>query len=229
VSTLSSDDPADRASAAQNLLTALYRAVQAGDVATVRQLLEQNPSLMSASGPSGESLALTAMYAGHSRLADELGANLSPLPIFEAVAFEETERLAGLIQAEPGLITSWSPDGWQPLHLAAMFGRAEAARALLDADAPVAEKSVNQAARTPLGLAASGGHAELVWILVASDAPLDVADAQGRTALMLAARAGDAESVRALLAAGAERDLIDTDGLSAAELAVTPDISAMLR
>ena len=141
-----------------------FTAIAVGDVDLVRRLLDGEPGLLANHGPDGASAALTALYNGHAPLADELAARSGELSVFEAAAFDDTTRLTDLIAADQWAVNSWSEDGWQPLHLAAYFGRAEAARILLDAEADVAEPSRNELAVQPLHAAAAGRHPELVWI-----------------------------------------------------------------
>ena len=59
-----------------------------------------------------------------------------------------------------------SSDGWTPLHLAAFFGKGDAARLLLNKGASVTARSTNQMANTPLHAAAAGKHAEIVKLLL---------------------------------------------------------------
>jgi ankyrin repeat protein len=195
-----------------------FAAIAAGDLAAVRGHLDADVELLTRSGPQGESPALTALYHGHGPLADELAARQGPLTIFEAAAFDAADRINELLLREPAAVGSWSPDGWQPLHLAAFFGRAAAARALLDADAPVDEPSRNDQAVLPLHSAAAAGHPELVWVLIASDADVHARQTGGYTALHSAAANADLESVRALLAAGADPDATDDQGRTPREL-----------
>ena len=204
-------------------------AVRGGDVTTVRRLLDDDPELIRSPGPDGESIALAALFRGHIALADELAARTGPLSVFEAAAFDDTERLAELIQADDELVVAWSPDGWQPLHLACFFGRVEAARILLDADAEVAEPSRNSLAVHPLHSAVARAHSELVWLLIASDAPVDAFQAAGWTALHAAAANSDVESVRALLAAGADPELPTSDGRRPSELTTDETIRQLLQ
>ncbi len=204
-------------------------AIQAGELAEVRALLDADPSLLRQPGPGGASMPLTALYAGHPPLADELAARSGELSVFEAAAFDDTERLAELIRADSGLVEEWSADGWQPLHLAAYFGRTEAARLLLDADAPVAEPSRNSASVQPLHAATAGRHAELVWLLIASDAPVDARQPGGWTPLHAAAANADLESIRALRAVGADPAAVNDDGQTPADLTTDPDVLAALR
>ena len=203
-------------------------AIQAGRVDEVRALLDADPALSKQPGPDGASAALTELYAGHPMLADELAARAGELSVFEAAAFDDTERLAELIRADQGLVEAWSPDGWQPLHLAAFFGRAEAARLLLDADAPVAEPSRNPLGVQPLHSATAGRHAELVWLLIASDAPVDARQPGGWTPLHTAAANADLESIKALRAVGADPDAVNEEGRRPADLTTDPVVLAAL-
>jgi cytochrome P450 len=205
-----------------------FSAVAVGDVDLVRRFLDEDPALLANLGPDGASASLTALYNGHAPLADELAARTGELSVFEAAAFDDTTRLAELIAAHQWVVNTWSADGWQPLHLAAYFGRAEAARILLDAEADVAEPSRNELAVQPLHAAAAGKHPELVWILIASDAPVHARQRGGWTPLHSAAANGDLESVRALLAAGADSAVANDDGRTPIELASQETVRAAL-
>lgn len=205
-----------------------FSAIAVGDVDLVRRFLDEDPTLLANLGPDGASASLTALYNGHAPLADELAARTGELSVFEAAAFDDTTRLAELIAAHQWVVNSWSADGWQPLHLAAYFGRAEAARILLDAEADVAEPSRNELAVQPLHAAAAGKHSELVWILIASDAPVHARQRGGWTPLHSAAANGDLESVRALLSAGADSAAANDDGRTPIELASQETVRAAL-
>src|SRR5262245_5556581 len=54
------------------------------------------------------------------------------LAIFAAAILGETARLEDLLAANRSLISTLSSDGWTPLHLAAYFGKLDAARLLLN-------------------------------------------------------------------------------------------------
>ena len=205
-----------------------FAAITGGDQDRVRELLDSSPDLLSETAADGASAALTALYHGHPALADELAARAGELSVFEAAAFEDIGRLQDLIALDPELVHSWSADGWQPLHLAAYFGRTEAARLLLDADAPVNQFSRNDIAVQPLHAATAGQHSEIVWLLVASDAPVDSAQQQGWTPLHSASHNADLESIRALRSAGANPSLTNDEGLTALDLAPTDSVRHLL-
>lgn len=196
-----------------------FAAVEAGDVATVRALLDEEPALLAAVSGDGVRAPLTALYSGHAALADELAGRSEPLDIHEAAAFDDSGRLHTLLTEDPGWVRAWSVDGWQPLHLAAYFGRTEAVRQLLDVDAPVDDCSRNAMQVTPLHAAAAGSFAEIVWLLVASGARVDARQSHGGTPLHSAAANGDAESVRALLSGGASADIANDAGQTPRDVA----------
>ncbi len=54
------------------------------------------------------------------------------LAIFAAAMQGDSARLEELLAANRSLVSAVSPDGWTPLHLAAFFGGADAARLLLN-------------------------------------------------------------------------------------------------
>ena len=196
-----------------------FAAVEAGDVDRVRVLLDQEPALLATVSAAGVRGPLTALYAGHAALADELAGRSEPLDVHEASAFDDNGRLRALLAEDPGWVRAWSVDGWQPLHLASYFGRAEAVRQLLDLDAPVDDSSRNQMHVTALHAAAAGSHSEIVWLLVASGARVDARQSHGWTPLHAAAANGDVESVRALLSGGASPGITNDDGHTARDLA----------
>jgi ankyrin repeat protein len=205
-----------------------FAAIAAGSLDDVRALLDHDPSLLQEFGADGASPALTALYFGHAPLADELAARTGELSVFEAAAFDETARLSHLIDADRDVAEQWSADGWQPLHLAAYFGRTESARMLLDNDVPVAEVSRNALTVQPLHAAAAGQHAEIVWLLIASDAPVDARQRHGWTPLHSAVSNADVESIKALIAAGADPSVANDEGTTAFDMAPDPAIRRLL-
>jgi len=207
---------------------AFFAAIAAGDAEKVRTLLDETPDLVHEPAGDGASAALTALYNRNPALADELAARSGALSPWEAAAFDDTGRLEDLIRESIDVVVGWSADGWQPLHLAAFFGRVESARILLDADAPVDEYSRNRIAVQPLHAATSGGHSEIVWLLIASGADVNATQQLGYVPLHAAAHNGDVESVRALLSAGADPTVANDEGNTPADLAANDEVRALL-
>src|SRR5438132_9527981 len=124
-------------------------AVKAGDVAKVRTMLDMDATLVNALAESGESAILLAIYYGRKEVAAMLLAKGVELNLFEASAVGDVGRIKALLVAEPGQVNSYAPDGWTPLHLAAFFGHAEAARMLGAHGARLESLARNNTADTP--------------------------------------------------------------------------------
>ena len=174
-------------------------AVQARDEARVRALLDADPRLADARGPDGTSPLLAAAYARAPHIAQALVARGARLGVLEAAALGQPERLRELLRGGPDAMRMRSPEGWTPLHLAALFDQREAAEALLrhgaDPDAPAGAQGY-----TPLHVAAGVGSEEVVDLLLQRGASPSREAADGRTPMAVAVEqrhAGVAERLRA--------------------------------
>ena len=81
------------------------------------------------------------------------------LDVFEAAALRRLDPLERLLKRSPKRATAFSKDGFTALHLAAYFGRPEAARLLLERGADVHARSGNSrlpTVKSPLHSAAAG-------------------------------------------------------------------------
>lgn len=193
----------------------IFDAVEAGDAARVRELLEGDPGLASATSPEGLSVVLWARYLARSEIAGILRESKGELDAFEAAALGDADRVDALLRAEPEIRDSRSPDGWTPLHLAAHFGHEDVVRLLLERGAAVDVRSRNVMANTPLH-AAAGRHPRICQILVEAGADVNSRQEGGWTPLHAAARSGHEDTVELLLSRGADPTLTNDDGESAA-------------
>jgi ankyrin repeat protein len=166
---------------------------------------------------------LQALYDGRTADAEALLGEDRELDLFEAAAAGRAERVRELIEAEPALVEAWSPDGFQALHLAAFFGHADAAEALLERGADPATVSRHQFIKvTPLHSAVASEGAEnlrTVEALLRHGAPVNAPAEGGGTPLHSAASNGNTAIVRALVAAGADWDATKDDGKTPRDLA----------
>lgn len=198
----------------------LFEAIAAGDEEAVQELVEFRPELAEKRNKAGLSPVLHALYNGKADLAKLLLDANPALDVFDTAATGRTNGMQELLDSEPGLARSWSPDGFTPLHYAAFFGQADAARILLERGAEVQLVARNESIRvTPLHSAAAGGHTEIVKLLLEAGADPNAAQDGGFTPLHSAAQNDDRESVEALLAAGADPSLATDNGQTAAQLA----------
>ena len=156
---------------------------------------------------------------------------------------QATEAVKLLLKSKPTL-DSRSSKGWTAIHSAAMKGRSEMIKLLIDAGCKCNRTNIYKPKNkyiepkgglTPLHMAAHEGHVETVKILLAmgkKKSMLDAKDAVGNTALLACARGANAaigvvnaagknhlDVAQALIDAGADTNICNHDGLNAAGIA----------
>ena len=168
---------------------ALIELIQQGQAEAAFALLEQNPELADEVGADGVSAAMLSLYYGQRELAEEIASRKSNLSIFEAAAFGR------VVELEKGLTDqnkeSYSPDGFQPLHLAAFFGRQEAMKVLLGSRVSLDAVSQNGLGVAPLHSALANGHENVARELVFEGADVNLATKSDWTPLHYAAHLGN--------------------------------------
>lgn len=210
---------------------AFQEQVKRGDLSAVRAALANDPSLLDARNESGQHPFLLAKYYRQEETADYLLSLNPQLDVFTMCVAGRMADVLREIDREPSLLEAHSSDGWTPLHLAAFFGHAELAQALLDRGAKIESRSTNSMKNTPLHAAAAGGKADLVELLVKRGADVNSRQEGGWTALHAAAQAGNRQIVELLVAHGADLHACAANNQSALDLALSkghPDIAALL-
>jgi uncharacterized protein len=149
------------------------------------------------------------------------------LAIFAAAILGDTEQIEQLLAGNRSLVAAVSSDGWTPLHLAAFFGKMDAARLLLNKGASVTATSGNEMRNTPLHAAAAGQHAAIVKLLLDHGADANARQAGGWTPIHSAAQNGDLESARALIDGGAQVSARAENNQQPLDLALTKARQAM--
>lgn len=211
----------------------ILAALKARDEATARGILAKHPGVRNARVPGMDiPLLQMAIYARASKVVDALlAAGVEPT-IHEAAALGMADRVRALAAKDRAEITSLSPDGAPPLHLAAHFGRSDVVALLLRLGAPVDAQANPPFGNMALHAAAAGAQDAVVEQLLRAGANPDARDHSGFTPLMVAAANGRADAVRALLAKGADARLAASDGKTALDLALARDedeVAALLR
>lgn len=181
---------------------ALIELIQQGQPEAAFALLEQNPELADESGDDGVSAAMLALYVGQRELADQIIAHKSAMTVHEAAAFGRIVHLEKLLTDETK--ESFSPDGFQPLHLAAYFGRQEALKVLLGSRVVLDTLSDNGLGVAPLHSALSNDHETVARELVYEGADVNLASKAGWTPLHYAANLGNRPLALFLKEHGAE-------------------------
>jgi ankyrin repeat protein len=177
----------------------LVQLAKSGELGKVRALLSSNFLLASQRLPGGESPLMAALYRGHYDVVEALIDAGAEVDVFAAAA---TGRMADLRRELSGeTVNAYAYDGWTPLHLAAFFGRLDAARLLLESAANVHAVSRNSMENTPLHAATAGKHSDVSLLLLANGADPLKTDAGGYTPVEIA-KQNQLESVLAAISSG---------------------------
>ena len=182
----------------------IFDAIKAGDEDAVRSALKDDPAASAARNDDDVSAVRAALYAQRQDLADAVLEAGPELDVFDAAAVGDADRLAELLDGDPNLTGAWSADGFTALHLAAFFGRGDAARLLLDRGADVGTVARNDLEVQPLHSAVAGKHREIVAALLVAGADPNARQQGGFTPLMAAEKHDDTDMVRLLMDHGAE-------------------------
>jgi ankyrin repeat protein len=212
-------------------LNSLHNQIKQGDLAGVRASLASDASLLNASNESGQNAFLLAKYYRRAEIAEYLLGLGPKLELFSLCAAGRVNAVIEAIDRDRSLLKAHSGDGWTPLHLAAFFGHAEVAIALLDRGADVNARSTNSMKNTPLHAAAAGGNIEVMRLLLERGADVNATQEGGWTALHAAAQSGHREMVELLLANGAHVNTRAESNQAALDLAFTKghqDIARLL-
>lgn len=169
---------------------------------------------------AGASLVLACIYRGREPAARALAAAGHRLGLHEAAALGDMIRLAAALDAAPWSVDLLSPDGWTALHLAAFFGRADVARALLakGASADVWSRAFER--NLPIHAAAASRSEDMAILeaLIPATADIDTIQEEGYSPMLIAASVGKRAWVERLIQAGADPERRIKDGKGLADL-----------
>lgn len=209
-----------------------FNSIRAGDLATVKSLLDADPSLVSATNASGVSAVLFAIYSGRLEIRDLLLSRGPVLQLHDAAAVGDLARVRELLANSSAQSNTYSPDGFPVVALAAVFGNLEVVRHLASHGANINSVATNATGYTALTGAVASGHTVIVDWLVRHGANPNYRYATGYSPLLTAAANGHLEIVKLLLAHGADSHATTDDGKSAVALATErhhPEIATFLR
>ncbi|MDQ6674537.1 MAG: ankyrin repeat domain-containing protein, partial [Chloroflexota bacterium] len=164
---------------------------------------------------------MDALYHGRTEEAERLAAEATPdrLTIHDLAAVGDIPRLEQLLTAGPASVNAWSADGFQPLQLAAFFGRREAVELLLERGAEVNTQARNAFHVAALHAALAGPDHDIARVLIAAGADVNARQQGNVTPLHAAAQNGQVELVRLLLEHGADPTAADDQARTAADFA----------
>jgi len=196
----------------------LIQAIRNGDGARVAQLLDADPSLLTARA-GNVSAILLAVYHGHPEIAELFIERGAELTFAEACALGDEARAMTLLDADPSLLERRSDDGFPPLGFAIFFRHPWLARTLIEYGADVHAVAENAQRVAPVHAAASVGDVATMRLLLDHGADPNARQHSGFTPLHAAAGNGDLEMGKLLIERGADRHARTDDGKDAAAIA----------
>jgi ankyrin repeat protein len=205
-----------------------FDAIRVGDLDRVSTMIEADQALLKSKNDSGLGPFVVAKYLGRSDIAALLLERGVELDVFAACMAGARERVSELIERDPELVKSYSPDGWTPLHLACFFNQPAIAEALIERGADVQARSRNTMNNAPVHAAAAGRSLEAVRILLEHGADANAKQEGGWAALHEAAQSGNVDMVRLLIGAGAYVHARADNNQNALDLALTKGHQAVV-
>ncbi len=164
---------------------------------------------------------LDALYNGRGDEAERVTAEAGPdtLTIHESAAMGVIARISQLLDVDPAAVNAWSADGFQPLGLAAFFGRRAAVQLLLARGGQVNTAARNRFQVTALHAALAGPQPAIATLLVDAGADVNARQQGGVTPLHEAAHIGDRDLTQLLLDHGGDASAKDDQGKTPADTA----------
>ena len=161
-----------------------------GNLARVKQILDEHPELINVSATWKETPVEAAAQMGNRAIIDYLVGQGAPVDFFTALVLTQLDRVRKELAADPALANSRGVHELPALYFAAIGGSVAAADMLLAAGADVNAKAE---AAAPLHGAVMGGNREMVSFLIESGADVSLTDYRGRDARSLATEMGRTE------------------------------------
>ncbi len=199
----------------------LFESIRAGDHAKVESMVDADPALLAAVDENGLGPFTVARYSRQNAIAEMLLRKGVSLDIFAAAMAGVEQRIIELLAEDRSRVSTYSHDGWTPLHLAAFFGNHGCAEVLLANAADVHATSRNSMQNTPLHAAAAGRQLKVATVLLAHAADVNARQNSGWTPLHSAAQNGDIEMLKLLLAHGADPEARADNNQTPMDLALT--------
>ncbi|MCP4158425.1 MAG: ankyrin repeat domain-containing protein, partial [bacterium] len=195
----------------------IHKAVETGDLATVKKLLEKNPKLALQVDQAKDYPIRAAILNGHTEIAEllitymdnpDVKDFISKTPLMVA-ASTGNEKIAALLIAKGAGLNLKTIDGRTPLHYATRQGKEKMAAMLIKKGAKI--NSQTNKGDTPLRIAIKRHDRRIIDLLLANNAGLKIKDKDdGITLLHKLATLGYHKQVTKLMEQGV--DIHSTDG-----------------
>src|SRR5437867_152693 len=196
-----------------------FEVIKHGEQSKIEEMIDEEPTIVSARNKSGATGILFALYAGRPELAELIAKRKPGLDVFEAASLGHLSDIKVLIKETPRIVSEYSAEGFTALQLAAYIGKSDTVDFLLRSGADVNAIAKNPTGYTALTGAVARGHHDIASTLLEKGANPNHRYEGGFTPLMEAAASGNLEVTKLLLAHGADR-MIRLNGKTALDLAL---------
>src|SRR5512133_566876 len=194
-------------------------AIKANNILAVKEMLDENPTLIHSVTTEGYSVVMLAAYLHHMKLLEILVMRKRRLEIHEACAAGVMREVERIITKDKRKIIENSVDGYSPLHLTCWFGHPEIAKLLISKGAQINVVSDHSTKVMPIHSAVASKQIEVVEFLLKNGAEINPRQQGGLTPLHLAVQNGHAAMVKLLVEHGADKIAKTDSGKTPADLA----------
>lgn len=198
---------------------ALVTAIQAGNLAEVKTIIDQQPELINAKTNTRVPVTLLAAYYRQMPVFEYLMSQQKDPSIYEAVVSGQVEKVKTLLQEKPELLDAYADDGFTPLALACYFSQYPVSKLLVEKGADVNKVASNGSQIGPIHSAVAVNSVELVRLLLENGGDPNLKQNGGVTPLHSAAHRGNVPIIELLLQHGADTGAKMADGRTALDFA----------
>lgn len=197
----------------------LFESIKAGNAAEAARIARENPASLKARDGNGASPILVAVYHQKLDVAKALADAAGTLDIFEAAALGRVDRIKQLLREDPTQASSYAPDGFPAVGLAAFFGHLDAVKTFIAAGADIHAAARNSFKVQPIHAAVASKNIEIVRAVLEAGADPNAAQQQGFRPIHEAGSSGSRELAELLLKYGADPTLKGDHGKNAIDIA----------
>lgn len=169
----------------------------------LEEIISETPSIADTKTEQGISLLQFAAYCRNKSAVDTLRKHKKELNVFEAASVADIETVNKIINKNPELTNSFSPDGFTPLGLASFFGQLDIVKLLLNKGANPNIAANNQFKVAPIHSACAISNYDITDLLIKHGADVNAKQMQGVTPLHSAAHNGQTKLAKLLIDSGA--------------------------
>jgi len=175
-------------------------------------VLKRHPQVANEKTAQGISLLMYAVYCRNKAAIELLLTLQSDVSLYESAALGDLKRVSQIIDSQPRLINSFSPDGFTALGLACFFGKENCASYLIDHGADANIPSSNPFKVAPIHSSCAISNFEITELLIRHGADVNVCQVGNVTPLHETAHNGQTKLSELLITHKAAVNALTTEG-----------------